>query len=187
MAIQLKSKPKPKAKATGSKQTKRTASRASKAPANKSTAKKGSATKSSTQTRRSPKTDMSQSQLNKILKPLARAAKKRDALREEWKEAVAETSELIVEASNAGVPVVLIVSEEHGNISRQHYYHLMEDAAGGKRSNGHGSKATAKKAISKKKSSKAVAKPKASAKPGSGKRGSAKKSGKAKRKIRTKA
>ena len=157
MAIQIKSTAKPAAKRgrpVGSKNrsTKTvttgpdTPKRRGRPPGskNKTTAAAKPAAKATTATRqrRSSKTDMTQAQLNKILKPLARDAAKRTSFHDQWKEYVASVNEQIIAALDAGVPVSLIV--EHGDISRQHVYKLLEDAK--KATNGSGPKTRAKAA-----------------------------------------
>lgn len=133
MAIQIKSAgAKPATRKTSTTKAK-PAARTRKAPT-KATAKKTTtarkaapkATAAPTRQRRSSKTDLTQAQLNKILKPLARDAVKRTSFHDQWKEYVAKVNEQIISALDEGVPVSLIV--EHGDISRQHVYKLLEDA-----------------------------------------------------------
>lgn len=150
MAIQIKSAgSKPATRKTSTTKAK-PAARATKTPA-KAAPKRGSnvkrstkaapkATAAPTRQRRSSKTDLTQAQLNKILKPLARDAGKRTSFHDQWKEYVASVNAQILAALDEGVPVSLIV--EHGDISRQHVYKLLEDAK--KSANGNGSKPAAK-------------------------------------------
>jgi hypothetical protein len=153
MAISIKSKgsAKPASRKSSTKSTrkpagtqnKRAATRA-KGTTKRSTSKAKPAPES---TRRSPNPQISQRELDKLLKPLSRSAAKRDKLNEQWKEAVQEANEAIVAAVEGGAPVNLVV--ENGDISRQHVYFLMQQAQSGGRSNGSGSKSAGRKAASK--------------------------------------
>lgn len=116
---------------------KRTATRTASKPVAKKSAARTAAPE---RVNRSPKTDMSQSQLNKLLGPLGKKAVKREQLYEQWKDAVSEVNDLILEALDAEVPVGMIVYE--AQISRQHLYKLI----GERSKNGSGSKTRAKAA-----------------------------------------
>lgn len=173
MAISIKSKgtAKPAARKSTAKPATRKAATSTRrtAAGPKRTAKPKAAPKAAqaTGTRRSPKTDMSQRELNSVLGPLTKAATQRDKFNAQWKAAIKETNDQIVAAIEAGVPVNLIVNA--ASVSRQHVYTLLKEIQEGKRSNGH--KPAAAKRTSKPKATTAKAKttrkaaPKASAKP----------------------
>ena len=74
-------------------------------PARRSTAKETTSTKRTASINRSPKTDLSQAQLNKVLTPLSKAAKSRNRNHDAWKEDVATVNELIVTGLSEEIPV----------------------------------------------------------------------------------
>lgn len=87
-----------------------------------------------TRTNRSPKTDLPKSEINATIGPLTKAGKERKRYEAAWKEQVAETNRLIVEALDKEIPVNMIVNA--AQVSRQHVYKIIADIAEGKRTNG---------------------------------------------------
>lgn len=106
------------------------------------TAKSTRTTRAKSPERRSPKTDLSQSQLKKFLNPLNRHATKRDKLKAEWLEEVELAQTAMLEALDAGVPVGLVMKS--AQVSRQHIYKVLKERA--EATNGSGSKSRAKTA-----------------------------------------
>jgi len=100
-------------------------------PARRSTAKETTSTKRTASINRSPKTDLSQAQLNKVLTPLSKAAKSRNRNHDAWKEDVATVNELIVTGLSEEIPVNMLV--EAADVSRQHVYKIISDIEEGKR------------------------------------------------------
>lgn len=125
-------------KGSKNKATTKTTARGSKVTRTRNAAK---ATPANGNGRRSSKTDLSQAELRRLLSPMEKAATKREALKEQWKEYVEAVNEAVYDAVDNGVPVHLIV--DNAQITRQHFYSLMEKR--GTASNGR-RKSTTKKA-----------------------------------------
>ncbi len=144
----------------------------SKSVARKSTTSKAAAPKQTERSNRSSKTDLTQTQLNRILGPLDKASKSRNKNHDAWKDDVASVNALIVEALESEIPIVMIV--EAADVSRQHVYKIISDMDAGKRtSEGLATGKAGRKPTTKRSSTKAPARKigrTASVKPSTGKK-----------------